>query len=353
MTAPAPYVAPRHDSSRWLRRAVTVPGYIFGATATLVFLPFLVALTAAIDLIAPRRFARTRALLMATVYLACEAAGIAIAGALWFRHRGWRSTPAPAYLAANFRLQCWWASTLFRSAVRIFSWRVEVEGIQAAARGPVIVLSRHVSVIDNLIPAALLSAPYQLRLRWAINRSLLRDPCLDIVGHRLPNAFVRGGSSDREGHIEALARLAAGLGSSDGVLLFPEGALFNQARLGRARERLETAHPAIYASARRLENVLPMRLAGLTAVLDAAPAADVVFIAHRGLEAASSYQAFLRESGVGISLTVAVWRVPRADIPTDPEARVQWFLARWEELDRWVGSAVSHPRPAPVEAGAA
>ena len=60
-----------------------------------------------------------------------------------------------------------------------------------------------------LLAAALLSRPHGVRLRYVLKRELLWDPCLDIVGHRLPNAFVRRGSRDTAGDVAAVRGLMA------------------------------------------------------------------------------------------------------------------------------------------------
>jgi hypothetical protein len=94
---------------------------------------------------------------------------------------------------------------------------------------------RHVCIFDNLVPFVTMTDAHGIRMRWALNRFLLRDPCLDIVGNRLPNTFVR---NDRGGRSEAgVARwqfAGRAWASVKGVQMFPEGALFNPARRERA-----------------------------------------------------------------------------------------------------------------------
>lgn len=135
--------------------------------------------------------------------------------------RGWRAAPSPDYLDANFALQRRWAAAIFAGARWAFGLRVVVEGDEALRPGPVIVLARHASPLDNLIPAVIASWRHDLRLRWVINRWLLRDPCLDIVGNRLPNVFVATGSEEPRGQSARVTGLAAGLGPDEGVLIFP------------------------------------------------------------------------------------------------------------------------------------
>ena len=64
---------------------------------------------------------------------------------------------------------------------------------------PILVVSRHASLIDTLLPGRYVTQPFGIRLRYVLKSELLVDPALDIAGNRLPNVFVdRGGDTDRE-----------------------------------------------------------------------------------------------------------------------------------------------------------
>ena len=49
----------------------------------------------------------------------------------------------------------------------------------------------------------------RIRLRYVLKHELRWDPCLDIVGWRLPNAFVRRGAQDTAGDVADGAQQAA------------------------------------------------------------------------------------------------------------------------------------------------
>ena len=104
-------------------------------------------------------------------------------------------------------------------AVRL---RIEVMGGEEVAPGPVIVLIRHASIVDNLLPAKLIARRHGIRLRYVLKRELLADPCLDIAGRRLPNYFVRRGTGEAQ-ELERVRALAHGLGTDEGVLIYPRG----------------------------------------------------------------------------------------------------------------------------------
>lgn len=335
MNTQAPW---RHESfaRAWLRRSVTIPLYVAFAALLVVLSPVLLGLAAATDVLRRRRFVLVRCLVLATIFFLAEFLGMLASLVLWLRYAGWRTEPSPAYLAANFALQRRWASAIFAGARWTFGLRVAVEGDEALRPGPVIVLGRHASPLDNLIPAVIASGRHHLRLRWVINRWLLRDPCLDIVGNRLPNVFVATGSEEPRGQSARVSSLAAGLGSNDGVLVFPEGALFSPARLQRAVARLSETAGEESGRASTLRSVLPPRSGAFLSALAAAPDADVVIFEHRGLDTASNYRALSSGDLIGAKVVIRVRRFARAALPRDPAAQAVWLWDRWAELDRWV-----------------
>lgn len=318
---------------RIIRRCITIPGFLAAWLVLSCMAPVLAPLCFGTDLIRHNRGAWTRAYLMLLVYLSCEAAGIAMSGWLRATCRRDRAT----FLDRNFRLQCWWASTQFRAGVRLYGIRLEVNGEEFVSAGPFILLVRHVSVFDNLLPAVFLSQHHGIRLRWVLNRSLLRDPCLDIVGNRLPNCFVRGGSTDSEGEIAKVTALGRDLGALDGVVIYPEGTLFSRSKRVRVIESLRSrGDEAAATRAEAFENVLPPRPGGALALLDAAPGTDVVICAHSGLDHAATLTRILAGSPIGATLRIEFQRFARESIPIGRVEREQWLFDRWGEVDGWV-----------------
>jgi 1-acyl-sn-glycerol-3-phosphate acyltransferase len=330
-----------------VRRAVTVPLYFGLLAGALVALPIALPIAAALDLVRRSRWGLARSLLFFVFYLGCEVAGILASAALWTAHAVLPALSHERYLDGNFRLQCWWARTLLGGAARIFALRFEVEGDDAALPGPVLLFIRHASVGDTVIPAVLLSDRHGLRLRYVIKRELLWDPCLDIVGNRLPNYFVDRESEDSAAEAAAVGRLAAGLGPRDGVLIYPEGTRFTEAKRARILEKAEQRGARDLATrTRRLRNVLPPKSGGPLALLEACPGVDVLFCAHAGFDAVTRFSEFLAAGLVGRTIRVSFWRVPAADIPRDREARVDWLFDQWTKIDDWVGASREAARDA-------
>lgn len=329
------------------RRLLTVPGVFLLLGLALVTLPVWGALALAIDLGSRGRRSALRCGAFLTWYLACEVVGLlAIAALTPVRLAG----PA-AFRRANRELQNLWGRALFLGARASFGIRIETRNAEVAARGPVLLMVRHATLVDTLIPTLAVSVPYGLDLRYVLKSELLWDPCLDIAGHRMGHVFARRGTADTARDVAAIAALAGGLGPRDGVLIYPEGTRFSSAKRARMLARLEqqaAAAPADDAararlrSARSLRHVLPPRLGGALALLDAAPAADVVFCAHTGLEAANRFRDLWRGEVCGATLRASFWRVPRAEIPDDaqaPDARAHWLQGQWQRVDDWIDAA--------------
>ncbi len=335
MFEPVEALAPQTRVSRWARRALTIPGFLLATAVVLPLLPALLLLAALYDATLGAQWVALRTVLALAWYLSCESLGLLAAALLWPL-----GALAPELARRlTFRLQCLWASALLGAGRILFGLEFQIVGDAAAAHGPLLLLMRHVSVLDTLLAAALISSQHGLRLRYVIKRELLWDPCLDVVGHRLPNAFVRRGTGGAAAEIEAVRRLGVGLGPRDGVLIFPEGTRFTPTRREKVLARLaERADPALHARASSLENLLPPRLGGVQALLEAAPEADVVIGGHTGFDGVRTLNDFWRGALVGRRIRVEFWRIPAAEIPRDAEERNRWLFDRWAELDRWVGA---------------
>jgi 1-acyl-sn-glycerol-3-phosphate acyltransferase len=169
-----------------------------------------------------------------------------------------------------------------------------------------------------------------------LKRELLSDPCLDVAGNRLPNYFVERGSDDTEGELRAIRDLGTGLGSQDGVLIYPEGTRFTKEKRARALERLSKGDPVISARAQRLQHVLPPRLGGPLALLQATSPADVVVLAHHGLDGFAHLRDIWAGGMVNTTVLVEFWRVPRDAVPADQADQVGWLYDVWDRIDAWI-----------------
>jgi len=285
-----------------------------------------------------RTLPRTRALAFLGLYLACEAAGLAAAAALWVATAGGRTCGPRAWVERNAALQRWWAGALFHGSRRLFSMEVLAEGLSRADEAPFLLLVRHASVADTVLAAALLAGPRRILLRYVLKRELLWDPCLDVVGRRLPNAFVRRRGPGLDGEVAAIAALARDLDARSGVLIYPEGKRFSEARRTSAVASLAArGRPDLAEIAAGYRNVLPPKLRGPLALLEAAEGVDVVVLEHCGLEGAATFPSFWRGALVGKTLRLRLRRFPAAEIPA--RDRERWLFEVWAETDRWISEA--------------
>jgi 1-acyl-sn-glycerol-3-phosphate acyltransferase len=311
------------------------------AAALLVWalLPLLLVLALARDLRGASRLRSVRAVLLAALYLACEVYGLAGSLLLWLASGATLAVSRERWLAWNQWLQCTWARALFDGARALYGMAVRVEGEASIERGPLLVFARHASLADTLLGPVLLTQRHGLALRYVLKRELLWEPCIDVVGLRLPNVFVRRSGAASDGDIAALRELARGVFGHAGVLIYPEGTRFTAERRARILADLEARgehERAVRAGA--LRHVLPPRIGGVRALLEARPELDVLFCAHVGLEGAARLGDLWRGALIGRELHVRYWRVPATDIPRDPEGCASWLEREWTRLDDWVGS---------------
>ena len=323
--------------SIWRRRAISIPICFAAAACVLLGLPLWASLTLTADALtaAAGIWPKTRALAFFTLYLVCEVAGVCAAATLWALTLGGRLGGDAAYQRANAALQRVWSSTVFLCAIRIFAMKVELHGAERALPGPVLFLVRHTSTADTALTAALVANPAGIRLRYVLKRELLWDPCLDIVGRRLPNAFIDRSAVGKGDDLAAIARLAGNLDAHSAVLIYPEGTRFTAEKAARASARLRQRGSDDLADIAATYNwVLPPQAGGVLALLDAAPDAAVVLVEHAGFEGAATFPLFWRGGLVGKTLRVRLRRFEPAEIPA--EGRALWLFERWRELDRWL-----------------
>lgn len=318
------------------RRIVTVPSFIGAAFLWVATLPLWLPLAALVDLARRGPGVALRSGAMVGAYLAAELAGIAASAGLWLWKRCVGIEPE-RWNDLHFRLEAWWGSTLLGAVVRIFGMRVEVEGDADLGRGPYLLLLRHASSGDTLLSSQLVCKAHGMRLRYVLKRELLWDPCLDIVGNRLPNVFVDRFSDDSRGEVRQVQALATELGPKDGLLIYPEGTRFTEKRRSAVLDRFHRqGDTKMLEYARSLDSVLPPRVGGTLGLLEAAPDLDVVFCAHTGFEGASSMARLWSGGLVHRRVKVEFRRVARAKVPVERAEQNAWLLEEWRTVDAWV-----------------
>jgi len=236
-----------------------------------------------------------------------------------------------------YDLRIHWARSHLGGVRVLFGLTFEIEGLEKAGPGPVLILIRHASIIDNALPDAVIGHAHGLGLRFVIKQELQMLPTIDVGGRWVPTNFVRRASTDTAGEVARLRRLAHDLGEGEGILIYPEGTRHTAEKLARAQELIAERQPAIAPLASRLRHVLPPRLGGPLALLEEGRGADVVVCGHVGLDGFEYIRDIWAGGLVGTTVRVRFWRSPAADVPAGEDERVAWLYERWQLLDDWVG----------------
>ena len=308
------------------RRALTVPVVAAGSAALGLTAGAWAPVAAALDLASSgTRLPRLRLLTFAWAWTTLETVGVGASGALWLV--GKRDDRD-----AHYALQRWWAARLVDSLGVLANLQIDVSGLDALAPGPIVICARHSSIADSLLPAWLLGR-IGMRPRYVLKDDLLIDPCLDIVGSRLPNHFVDRVPDDNAAELAQLEALARSMGRSDSAVIFPEGMVVTESRRLRAMERIADRDPSRAQRVAALRLMAPVRAGGTAALLRGSPDADLVFVTHLGLDSLRRVGDATRQVPLGEPLRVFVRRVPRREVPTG-SGFPAWLDEQWEIEDR-------------------
>lgn len=340
---------------RLVRRLLLTPLLLVALLALIVALPVPLAVAAVLAPWRPfrrpaprpdRRWRLPRLLAFALVYALLEVAALLACLGLWIGSGFGLRLRARRFQDAHYALLGWVLAVLVRVAERVFRLRLGVQGPsrapgdsdeEDAPRRPVLVLCRHAGPGDSFLLVHQLLNVHRRRPRVIMKDTLQVDPALDVLCNRLPNAFIRPKPGADTEIIEEIARLSAGLDPDGALVLFPEGGNFTQRRRLKAIGKLERLGLAREARrARGMEHLLPPRPSGVIAAVDAAPAADIVFVAHTGLDGLDSVQDVW--DGIPMEQTVRArwWHLAARTIPSGHDELTDWLYDWWGRIDEWI-----------------
>jgi 1-acyl-sn-glycerol-3-phosphate acyltransferase len=327
-------------AARLRRRARGIAIEAGGLAVLTLLAPLVVPAAAAVDIVRRKRWVAVRLAALAWWFLLTELRGIAGLGWVYIATgRGSRRRRAAVY-----ELRIRWARRHVAGLRTLFGLSFEAEGLDQAGPGPALVFIRHASVADGMLPDAFIGHAHGIGLRFVIKRELQALPTMDIGGRWVPTLFVRRESADSAAEIAAVRRLAADLGDDEAVLIYPEGTRYTPAKHARAQAQIAERRPELAPLAARLSHVLPPRLGGPLALLDACPGTDVVIFGHVGLDALVRVSDVWAGRLVGATVRMRFWRHPASSIPAGERERAEWLYARWTELDQWVGEQLDAMR---------
>ena len=313
-----------------------------GGLALLTLLaPVLLVVAAAVDL--ARWLVRRTPWMTLRIYavvwwfLLQELRGLLGIARVWLLAGGPFARDTAARRRRVYRLQVNWAADTLAAVVRLFRVRFDVAGDELVGHGPMIVLYRHASIIDNALPARLISRAHGIDLRYVLKDEMQMFPTLDIAARWVPTCFVHRGSEDPGREIARVRMLAQELtGERDGVLIYPEGTRATAQKLAALKERTAIDDPLLAERIQRLRHLLPPRPGGPLGLLEEAPHAAVVVCGHVGLEGFHNTRSLWSGELMDAVVRVRFWRHERDELPEGRGEQAAWLYDRWQQLDDWV-----------------
>jgi 1-acyl-sn-glycerol-3-phosphate acyltransferase len=332
-------------AERVLRRVRGIAVELLALVLITALSPLLLLCAAAVDLALwlKRRkpWMALRLLAMAWWFLVGELYGLLGLGAIWVLSGGRDSARRRERV---YRLKRGWLGSHLAGIRTLFGLSFEIDGLELAAPGPVIVMIRHASIIDNALPDAIVGRAHGLGFRFIIKRDLQMLPTIDIGGRWVPTLFVRRGSGDTASELERMRALTIDLHADDGLLIYPEGTRSTPEKLARAKQIIAERQPEIAPLAARLQHLLPPRLGGTLLLLESARGADVVIFGHVGLDGFVHVSDIWSGGLIGTTVRMKFWRFPAAEVPSERDELIAWLYERWQELDDWVGRMQARDR---------
>ena len=329
-----------------IRRLLLVPLVVVIACALAALTPAVALLTAAFNLISrrtrperPRRSRLLRVTWLGLAWSAGEIAALTVSLCLWLVSGFGGRLDTEPYQARNYAVIRWFLDLIYRVAGRACGLTVSVVGPpEAGSCGgrPLIVLSRHAGPGDSLLLIHYLLSVCERRPRVVMKATLQLDPSMDILANRVPNAFLHRAGAH---HVDQIRRLAGSLDGGSALAIFPEGGNWTPHRWRRAIDRLRRGgRPDLAERAAAMPNVLPPHASGALAAIEACPAADVIFVAHTGLDRLVSVRDVWRGLRADMEVSARWWHVPAPSVPraVTREAQLTWLYDWWQRLDAWI-----------------
>ena len=319
----------------WVRRPVMVLGVAAMAVLLLILLPMWLPGLLLVDAVRRNwRFPLVRFTSFGLLWAWLETLGIIGAIALWVVGQSRNKD-------ANFVLQKLWTRGVVGALGLTVGLRIEVEGADELGDGPFIALCRHASLADSVMSAWVFMTASGLRPRYVLKKELKLDPCLDVVGHRLPNYFLDRSSSDVASELQGIEQMALGLSAHEIAVIFPEGTRANDVKRQRILERVREKSPERAEKLEKLKYLMAPKTAGVTALLSAVPNAKVVTMWHSGFDGMDSFRGIVRHlAKSALRVHVKVTEHQRATVATG-EAFVAWLDDQWCAMDKAVGIRIS------------
>ncbi|PZR67707.1 MAG: acyltransferase [Solirubrobacterales bacterium] len=322
-----------------IRRPLAVVTWLVVSVVGLLVSPLLLAVAA----VAAALTGRPQPLLatkLVIAYLARELLVLLACGGLWLVTGFGARIASRRSQRLHLRLLRWFVHGLAQRVLTLLDIEIVADPSPEAERAltdekPLLFFSRHAGPGDTVLLVDQLLTRYDRAPSVVFKETLTIDPCVDLIGHRMPHAVL---DTSAAADCEAQIKLVTGeLGPRGVLVLFPEGGNFTAERRRRALQHLRrNGQRRQAAAAEQMTHMLPPHPAGALAALQAKPDADVIFAAHTGLGLAAFPRELWRETPIGRTLKTRMWLVPAADRPRGEQAQTDWLNEWWKRLDDWV-----------------
>eukprot|EP01087_Luapelamoeba_hula_P021697 TRINITY_DN7631_c0_g1_i1.p1 TRINITY_DN7631_c0_g1~~TRINITY_DN7631_c0_g1_i1.p1 ORF type:complete len:456 (-),score=87.21 TRINITY_DN7631_c0_g1_i1:21-1388(-) len=288
------------------------------------------------------------------------------------------NTTQDRWLRWVYTAQYWWGARLLcNQCFLALGLEYTLDGKEEIEQDrPYILLMRHSSTADVLMPQFMFSEAF--RMRYVVKKEILWDPGLDVMGNRSPNLFLSRSArdADMDAELQSMKNLVADYTPQSNIItsIWPEGTRFDAKKRRQILERLESnaekerntaaaerERPVVgkgkekaqdvtvsaeemYQRAQALQHTLLPRTGGVLALLEENEAkghADVIICGHVGLEKLANFWDFASGKLGHVTVHVKLWRIPYADIPKDTVGRTRWLYDNWQIVDNWL--ATQHP----------
>ncbi len=325
--------------TRVLQRVVLSPLLVALTVLLWVTLPLWMLIAAAFSPLLPGHWRVLRVAWLAVLYLTCEAVLLVTLFGLWVASGFGLRIRTPYFEGIHYELVQMAMWVFFTEARRVIKLEIETVGPtpNAFPGRPLLVCCRHAGPGDSFTLIHALMSWYGREPRVVLKDTLAWDPAIGVILHRLPARFISPNPKAGNDVESQIRELAQGLDHNDAFVIFPEGGNFTPARRERGIARLrKLGLEKMAVRAENMTSVLAPRPGGFLAALDAAPDADVIIVAHTGMDHVLTIGDIWQSLPMDKRIIMRWWQVPRAEIPEGRDERIEWLFAWWEQVDDWI-----------------
>ena len=335
-----------HLPPRWIRRLVVAPIVFVGALVLTVLSPLIHLVAAIFDLLFDRkRWRLTRVVGIGLAFCVGEVFGLFALFTVWVGSGFGLFMDRPFWVRANNLLAGQYME-LVTNAIQFFVGFEFKLALEDDSSGPQLLFARHAGPGDALRLMKIVFRDMGRRCHAVGAAKLQWDPFLDVVGERLGFHYLRQSPKDTGAELDKIRELTAGMGDDETLILCPEGGNFTPKRRAsridseRALGREERA-----ALAESLKHTLLPKTGGVTAAIEGAPHATVIFLGHAGLDEIHGFRSLWQQMPLKRPVTAQGWTVSLADLPLDRAGQSDWLIDQWRRVDDWIDEALNAPHP--------